>query len=227
MDTNTLIRQLGAEGEPVRPLARPWARTVAWLAFGSVYVAAVVIMMTPRSDLLLKVSESRYLVEQCAALLTGIAAAGAAFASVIPGMNRRLLLVPLVPLAVWVGSLGQGCLLDWVQFGAGGLSLQPDWLCFPAIALVGAGPAVTIAWMIRRGAPLSPHLTAALGGLAAAGLGNFGLRLFHPQDASLMVLVWQFGSVFILSILAALSGRYVLNWQSVTNRVRARAVVGR
>jgi hypothetical protein len=227
MDTNNLIQQLGSEGRPVRPLPRPLTRTVVWLAMGAVYVAAVVVMMTPRTDLLLKFSEGRYFIEQCAALVTGIAAAVAAFASVIPGMNRKVLLVPLVPLAVWVGSLGQGCVSDWVKSGIGGLSLQPDWLCFPAIALIGAGPAVTIAWMIRRGAPLSPHLTAALGGLAAAGLGNFGLRLFHPQDASLMVLVWQFGSVFILSILAALSGRYVLSWQSVINRVRAGVAIGR
>jgi hypothetical protein len=68
--------------------------------------------------------------------------------------------------------------------------------------------------MLRRGAPLMPCATVALGGLAAAGLGNFGLRLFHPQDTSLMVLVWQVGSVFILAALSACVGRYVLNWQS-------------
>ena len=219
MDTNELIQQLGAKAPPVHPLRRPWKRTALWLGIGIVYVAMVVVMMTPRADLLAKFSESRFLIEQGAALLTGIAAATAAFASVIPGINRKLLLVPIIPLAVWVGTLGQGCVSDWVRYGPAGLSLQPDWLCFPAIALVGAGPAVAITWMIRRGAPLTPHLTAALAGLAAAGLGNFGLRLFHPQDASLMVLVWQFGSVFILSVLATLSGRYVLNWQRIIAQV--------
>ena len=219
MDTSELIRQLGAKAPPVQPLPRSWRRTALWLAGGAVYVAMVVAMMTPRADLLAKFSESRFVVEQGAALLTGIAAAAAAFASVIPGINRKLLLVPLVPVAVWVGTLGQGCVSDWVHYGSDGLSLQPDWLCFPAIALVGAGPAISITWMIRRGAPMTPHLTAALAGLAAAGLGNFGLRLFHPQDASLMVLVWQFGSVFILSVLAGLAGRYVLSWQAVIAQV--------
>ena len=57
-----------------------------------------------------------------------------------------------------------------------------------------------------------PCTTVALGGLAAAGLGNFGLRLFHPQDASLMVLFWQFGSVAALTALGALSGRRFLRW---------------
>jgi hypothetical protein len=69
--------------------------------------------------------------------------------------------------------------------------------------------------MLRRGAPLTPSITVALGGLAAAGLGNFGLRLFHAQDASLMVLVWQVGSVAILTMAAACAGRLLLNWRSV------------
>ena len=59
-----------------------------------------------------------------------------------------------------------------------------------------------MAVMLRRGAPLTPFATMALGGLAAAALGDFGLRLFHSQDASLMVLVWQFGTVVVLSVLA-------------------------
>jgi len=128
--------------------------------------------------------------------------------------------VPALPLAIWLGSLGEGCVQDWVRFGPEGLSLQPDWFCFPSIVLVGAVPAIAIAAMLRRGAPLTPHLTTALGGLAAAGLGNFGLRLFHPQDASVMVLVWQVGTVFILTAIAAWAGRYLLNWHSIvgTNR---------
>jgi hypothetical protein len=100
------------------------------------------------------------------------------------------------------------------------LSLQPDWFCFPAIVLVGAIPAIAMAVMLRRGAPLTPHMTTALGGLAAAGLGNFGLRLFHPQDASVMVLVWQMGTVFILTAMTAWVGRYLLNWRSIVGIAR-------
>ena len=66
-------------------------------------------------------------------------------------------------------------------------------MCIPAIALAGAVPAALIVFMLRRGAPIGPGLSMALGGLAAAGLGSFGLRLFHAEDASLMVLVWQLG----------------------------------
>jgi len=215
MDTERLIQTLVDTATPVRPLARPWVRAALWLAIAIPYIALVVYVMSPRPDLMTKMGDARYLVEQVAALATGIAAAVAAFASTIPGFNRRLMLLPLLPLIAWLGALGDGCIGIWLQFGWDGLTLRPDWFCFPAIVLVGAIPAVAMVAMLRRGAPLMPHTTVALGGLAAAGLGNFGLRLFHPQDASLMVLVWQFGSVFILASLAGCLGRYVLNWKSI------------
>jgi hypothetical protein len=56
--------------------------------------------------------------------------------------------------------------------------------------------------------------------LAAAGLGDFGLRLFHPQDANVMVLVWQVGTVFILTAIAAWAGHYLLNWRSIIGTAR-------
>jgi hypothetical protein len=214
-ETDALIRRLAETSVAVRRLPAPWIRTMAWLAIGVPYLALVVIVASPRNDLLQKLSEWRFVLEQAAALATGIAAAIAAFATVVPGFSRKLLLLPMLTLAVWLGTLGQGCIQNWIRLGPDGLSLQPDWFCFPAIVLVGAVPAITMAAMVRRGAPLTPHLTAALGGLAAAGIGNFGLRLFHPQDASLMVLVWQFGTVIVLSAAAASAGRYVLSWRAL------------
>jgi hypothetical protein len=223
-NTDKLIEHLAQTGEPVRPLPQPWIRTAIWLALVVPYIAVVVALMSPRADLA-KLADARFLVEQIAALLTGVTAAAAALATTIPGYDRRIVLLPVLPLAVWVASLGQGCLQDWIEFGPAGLSLRPDWICFPAIALVGAVPAIVMAVMLRRGAPLTPHLSAALGGLAAAGLGNFGLRLFHPQDASLMVLAWQFGSVFALSVIAASAGRYLLNWRSLVGTTESNASI--
>jgi len=225
VDTDKFIERLAEAVEPVQPLSRPWIRTAAWLLVAIPYVALVVLVVSPRADLLAKAVQWRYLVEQLAALTTGIAAATAAFATTIPGYDRRILFVPALPLAIWLGSLGEGCIQDWIQLGPDGLSLRPDWFCFPAIVLVGAVPAIAIAVMLRRGAPLTPHITTALGGLAAAGLGNFGLRLFHSQDASLMVLVWQVGTVFILTALAAWAGNYLLNWRSIIGTNRRSALI--
>jgi len=174
-------------------------------------MALVVLVMAPRPDLAQKISDLGFVVEQLAALATGIAAAVAAFALVAPGYDRRIAWLPLAPLAVWLGSLGEGC--AQILSVEGLRNFGSDWYCLPAIMLVGTVPAITMAVMLRRGAPLAPIVTTALGGLAAAGLGNFGLRLFHPQDSSLMVLMWQMGSVLLLTLICGLGGRSLLRWQ--------------
>jgi hypothetical protein len=225
METGKLIDHLVGAGEPVRPLSPPWRRTATWLMIAIPYVALVVLVVSPRSDLITRILEPRFAIEQLAALATGIAAAAAAFATIIPGFDRKVLLLPAFPAAVWLGSLGEGCLGQWLRLGPEGMSLQPDWFCFPAIVLVGAIPAIAMAVMLRRGAPLTPYVTTALGGLAAAGLGNFGLRLFHQQDASLMVLVWQVGTVIALSVLSCWMGRYLLSWRSIIGWAGSRIAI--
>jgi hypothetical protein len=213
VDTSELVRQLTSEAGPVGRLPRPWARTAIWLAIVLPAVAIVVLIMSPRDDLMTKLTETRFLIEQAAAFATALTAAMAAFCMVVPGQSRWVALLPLAPLTVWLASLGQGCLASWLQWGTDGLRFHPDWVCFPAIALVGSVPAVAMLVMLRRGAPMAPRLTIALGALAAAALGNFGLRLFHYQDASLMVLVWQFGSVALLAALASWRGDHLLQWR--------------
>ena len=223
METDRLIQQLAQGSGKTSRLSSPSTRTAIWLGLAVPYVALVVTMMTLRSDLAAKLVEPTYLIEQIAALFTGIAAGFAAFASTVPGFDRRFLMLPALPFGIWFGSLSLGCFRAWLVYGPDGLSIHPDWLCFPAIILVGMVPAIVIAIMLRRGAPLTPHLTTALGGLAAAGLGDFGLRLFHPQDASAMVLVWQMGTVFLLTALAGWFGLLLLDWHVITENVKDRA----
>lgn len=213
MDTENLIRHLATNVTPVRRLASPWIQAMQWFAIAVVSVAVVVLLVSPREDLATKLSEAGFLIEQGAALATAVTAAVAAFCMVTPGHSRRLALLPVIPLTFWLGSLGLGCLRDWLNFGADALRLRPDWVCLPAIAMVGAIPAFAMVVMLRRGAPLQPRITIALGALAAAALGDFGLRLFHVRDASLMILVWQLGSVALLSLFAGWSGARILRWR--------------
>jgi len=220
VETDYLIQKLADASGPVARLSPPSKRVATWLALSLPYVALVVLVVSPRADLGLKLLDARYVIEQLGALMTGITAALAAFASTVPAFDRRIMLLPLASFAVWFGSLGLGCVQSWVQFGAASLTLRPDWFCFPAIVLIGIIPAVAVAFMLRRGAPLTPHITAALGGLAAAGLGNFGLRFFHPQDVSIMVLVWQMGTVFALAMLAGSTGSLLLSWRALTANIR-------
>ena len=215
LDTDQLIRQLASRPAPVQRLPAPWRRAAIWLAISFPYVAAVTWLHSASFDLSQVLADRQFVIEQVATLLTAVTAVLAAFCSVVPGYDRRILLLPLLPLTVWLVSIGEGCVRDWIRLGASSLELRIDWDCLPPASLIGIVPALTIVIMLRRGAPLYPRISLVLATLAVAALGNFGLRVYHVGDASIMVLVWHFGSVIVLAVLAGWIGRLVLNWKNI------------
>ena len=218
MDTEHLIRTLAHHVEPVKPLRRPSLRAAAWATGAALYLGALILMMSPRDDLGTRIQDPRFLIEQLAALLTGLTAA--AFTSIVPGCRRRVLLLPLAPLTAWLGIVGFGALRDSQLSEQDALVVQINWRCVATILLGAAVPAVAMVRMLRRGAPLTPHLTAGLGGLAAAGLGNLGVCLFHPHSSSLVLLIWHAGTVLLLAVFAAWVGSHVLRWPSQARTAR-------
>ena len=164
--------------------------------------------------------DRRLVLQQLAALATGITGGAAAFATTVPGYRRWIVLLPLVPLAVWLGDLGQWCAQDGFVSGSSPWSFVGHWGCLPVTMLVGAFPAAMMVMMLRRGAPLTPRLTTVLGAVSAAGLSNFGVRFVHAADAGLVVLAWHFSAIFVLCILSAVAGQSLFSWRQLVNRSR-------
>ena len=213
MRTEELIDQLAARPVRTRRLAAPWRRSAIWLAISIGYAAAV-IFFRPDGFSAAGLSDSRFVVEETATLLTAIAAAIAAFSSTVPGYDRRWLLLPVLPLAVWLAALGEECVNDWMEWGTTGLQVRNDWACLPVAALLGIVPAAVILMMLRRGLPLVPHISLALGAIAVGAVTNFALRLFHYGDATIMVLFWHFGVAAAFAVIAGLLGGQILKWPS-------------
>jgi hypothetical protein len=212
MQPEELVKILAADAEPVRRLSSPMVRLLIWLGISIAYAAMVVWLMGLRPDILSKLGDTRFVVELSATFMTSVLAAAAAFCAGCPGRPIWERFAPLPALGLWFWSLGEGCWQTFAASGAEGLSFRIDFVCLPSILLVGILPGAVILKMIRQGAPIAPTTTTALATLAAAALGATALRLFHEQDASVMVLVWQFGSVVLLASLGALTGRRLLRW---------------
>lgn len=212
MDTERLILTLSETVEPVKPLRRPGLRTLSWAAAGVIYLVFLVVIMSPRDDLFARMQDLRFLVEQSAALLMGLTAAAAAFATSVPGYRRNIVWLPVALAIVWLGIISLAAVGDIRSAGSVDVLLQADWGCVWTVLVGAAVPAGAMAMMLRRGVPLTPHLTAALGGLAAAGLGNLGVCLFHPHSSNLVVLVWHSGTVLAVAALAGVAGGLLLRW---------------
>lgn len=212
MSTDALIAKLAEEARPLQPLKAPLQRSLKWLALSLIWALLIGAALGFRADIILKFTELRFAVEQIAALTTGFTAATAAFATVVPGRSKKYFLLPILPLAIWLGSLAAGCVIDLAHSPFHVPKFHADWICFPGIALVGFVPGILIVLMLRLGAPLFPTASMALAGLAVAGIGDFGFRLFHDEDGVFVVLVWQLSAVIAVTTIAALSGRLVLRW---------------
>lgn len=221
METNELIERLSTEVRPVVRLASPLRRLATWLLIALPYAALLLFLFRDHAapGLAEAMSSPRYFVEQAAALLTALTAAYAAFVSLVPGGDRRILWLPALPLALWLASIGRGCVDDWLRLGAAGLAVRPDTGCLVPMLLIGFIPAAAMIAMLRRGAPLMPRLSFVLGGLAVAGLDNCALQLFHAGDLTIMILVWHIGLVLVVAVLAGWLGPRLLGWNRLSTRL--------
>ena len=213
MKTEELIGSLADEVAPVRRLLLPPVRMVIWLSLSLPWITLVVWYIGLRPDLMLRLGDGTWLVEQSLALLTALTAALAALCVSVPGRPLWERILPLFPLGLWIGTVVQGCVQSIAAGGSWSSLIRMDWSCLPHIALLGIGPAVVMIALVRKGAPVAPYVTIAYAALAATALAAFGLRFFHGEDASLMILVWQLGSVALLTAACTLFAERLFPWR--------------
>ena len=215
MRTEELIERLGRDADPVTPLPAPGLRTAMWTAWVAVYLGAVAVsVLTGRSVGGASIARL-YLLQQMGAVVMGLGAARAALGLVIPGTSKRMYVWPVLGAFVWSGSLlMQGAVRPEgaARFAA---AAQTDWPCVVSMMLGGVWLAVPLVWMLRRGAPLMPRLTALCAGLAAVSVANIEACLTRPHLFALTVLLWHGGTIVLFTVLSVWLGRRLLRWPSL------------
>jgi len=218
MKTDELIDRLGRDVTVTRPLPTPGMRTAVWMVWALSYLVVVAVMMFAVMSSARVTPTPLYLVQQGAALVTGIMAARAALASVIPGANDRVWVVPAIGVATWAAALLWAGVLDLQASGTLGVTSQSDWPCVASMTVGGLLVGAPLAWMLRRGAPLTPNLTVGLAALAALSVANIEACLTRPHAFALTVLLWHGGTVAAIVTLCALMGHRWLRWPDMTTR---------
>ena len=196
--TDALIDRLVTTARPVRRLHPPIMRAAAYLAVAAIIVAALIAWQGVRADLLSRLTQPMFFLSLGGAIGTGILAAWSAAALSVPGRSRLWLLLPLPTLMIWLASVGRGCLVNWITLGAGQVQRAEVIDCALSLALAAVPLTAVMLGLLRRAAPIRLGPAVLAGGLAAAGLTSAAMILLHQHDASVMVLIWNVGTLALV-----------------------------
>lgn len=212
MKTDDLIDRLAREATAVAPLPTPGVRTAMWLLWAALYLVVVAVMMRVRMSASGEALTPLYLVQQGAALATGITAARAAFVSVIPGAPHRARIGVWISAAAWAASLLWQMAGDLQRAGTIGLAGHTDWPCVASMILGALVVGAPLWWRLRSGAPLTPGATGFLIGLAALSVANVEACLTRPHAFAITVLLWHGATIGVVAIVCVIVARRWFRW---------------
>src|SRR5262249_10038704 len=212
--TRELIYTLVECATPVRRLRPPLVRAMLWLAFAGIVLALIAVGHGVRTDLPARLIEPKFAASSGAALAAGVLATMAAFMISLPDRSQWWLLLPLPALAMWITTIGYGCLTDWVSAGPDGIRFGQEIRCFALLILTSVPLALALAAMLRYAALLRGGAVAMMGGLAVAAITATALSLFHDHDATVLILVWNLGAAVLITGLSPLFGRGMFHWMT-------------
>lgn len=210
VNTPDLIETLVAGVGPVRRLRPPVMRASAWLAVAVAVIGMLGLWHGPRADLVMRLGQPWFVAGMVAAALTGALAAVAAFLLSLPDRSRAWALLPVPAAALWLGTVGTGCLTDWVRLDGENFQWGDAASCFGLLLLASVPLSALLFWMLRHTARLRPTPAILSGGLAVAALSACALSLLHVFEASAMILLWNFGAAGLVMGVDAVIGRRLL-----------------
>ena len=212
--TPDLIDALVETATPVRRLRPPIIRAGLWLAFAAIMLGLIAIAHGLRPDFFDRVRQPLFVLSMLGALATSILAAVASFRLSLPDSSRLWIVLPLPALALWVATIGYGCLTDWVSMDPDGVHMGEAVRCFATLLMTSVPLSIAMLVMLRYAALLRPLEVSVTGGLAVAALTAFALSLFHDLDATVMILIWNLGAAALIAALGSLFGRSILEWMA-------------
>ena len=212
--TPDLIDALVETATPIRRLRPPIVRAGLWLAFAAIVLGLIAIAHGVRPDFSDRVQQPLFVLGMLGALATSILAAVASFRLSLPDSSRLWAVLPLPALALWVATIGYGCLTDWVSMGPDSVHMGEAIRCFATLFMTSVPLSIVMLVMLRYAALLRPLEVSVMGGLAVAAVTAFALSLFHGLDATVMILVWNLGTAALIATLGSLFGRSMLTWMA-------------
>jgi hypothetical protein len=207
MDTADLIQSLAKDVKPVRRLRPPVGRAVIWLLLAAAMLALLTASHGLRPQLAQRLADPVFATSLVASALTGVFAAISAFMLSLPDRSAAWLLLPAPPFALWLANIGYQCFAGWISLPPGAVTVEAASSCLTTLVVMSLPLSVALFAMLRYAAALRPFPVVMAGSLAVSAMTSTALSLFHPLDATVMVLGWNLGTAVLFIGVAALFGR--------------------
>lgn len=210
MDTHDFIHALAQEG-PKKPFPRPLKLLLAWLAVTLAYFIIQIVIFGLRDDVVVKLNQPIFIIEQSTMLITALLAAWAACILALPDSNQKpwIRFIPLIPLGFLITILIHGMMTTSMLTLTECLELG-RYDCVIQIMLYSLIPAIIMFYTLSKGAPIRCCWAGAMAGLSAASLGYVLLRFIDISDDPTQLLVWHFVPVIIVTFMGFMLGKTLL-----------------
>ena len=209
METADLIRSLADNVTPVKRLRPPLLRATLWLALAFALMGLLTLIHGPRPQFAERMADLVFLTGMLSSLATGILAAIATFMVSLPDKSRLWMLLPVPALILWMANIGYQCFAGWVALPPGAVTVEAASSCLLTLIVTSMPLSLLMLVMLRYVALLRPVSVALIGSLAVSGMTSAALSMFHPLDATVMVLGWNLGTAVLFVAIAAVVGRRV------------------
>jgi len=214
MRTNELINTLVGD-HASQPRPKPVAHGLVMAIIGGLAISGALFALTlgVRPDIVSALGTWRFDLKLSANLVLVIAATWVALRLSSPTTKPlsalQALIVPaLVLLAAVVYELVTIPALEWPSraMGVGRV------MCVASIIFLSVLPLTATIYALRQGAPTSPAVTGAVGGLLAGALGATVFAMHCTNDSPLFVAIWYALAIGLMSMFGLLVGRHALRW---------------
>ena len=214
MRTDELINTLVAD-HAAQPRPRPIGHGLVMAIIGGLAISGALFALTlgVRPDIVSALGTWRFDLKLSANLVLVIAATWVALRLSSPTTKplsaMRPLLVPaLLLLAAAMYELVTVPASAWPSraMGVNGV------MCLASIIFLSVLPLTATVYALRQGAPTSPAVMGAVGGLLAGALGATVFAMHCTNDSPLFVAIWYALAIGLMSMLGLLIGRHALRW---------------
>jgi hypothetical protein len=211
MDTSDLIRSLAANAQPVRRLRSPLVRAVGWLLLATTIMSLMTLSHGVRPQFAERMKDGLFAMNMVSSLITGILATIATFFVSMPDRSSRWLLLPALPLVIWLATIGYQCFAGWVPVPPGAITVEAASGCLATLVLTSLPLSLLMIAMLRYSVVLRPTSVILMGSLAVSAITATALSMFHPLDATAMILGWNLGTAILFIIGAAIFSRRAMH----------------